>query len=188
MPIFFNANYNGVALLGGRYGLGKSIMEAAIKYGMYAVADYWHKKILPRHFERGAKRRYKHQPRKRRYSEIKVKLAHGGSVPDPVTGKPVFAEVVKGGLVDIAFEGSTETKAERNRTIRVSRNGFVMKMIVPAYIVQRRKTSYPNMKRELSTVTVEEAMLLGRIFWRAAKQFLVANKVNHNSSSAAAVA
>jgi len=185
MPIFFNANYNGVALLGGRYGQGKAIMDAAIKYGMYAVADYWHKNILPRHFERGARRRYKHQPRKRRYSEIKVKLARGGSVPDPVTGKPVFAAVVKGGLVDIAFEGKTEEKSERNRTIRVTRNGFVLKMIVPNYIVQRRKTSYPNMKREISTITREEAMLLGRIFWRAAKQFLRANRVNTNSSTVA---
>ncbi|TXH41659.1 MAG: hypothetical protein E6Q97_37115 [Desulfurellales bacterium] len=177
MPIFFNANYRGVAMLGGTYGLSRKIMDAAIKYGMFVVADYWHKKILPHHFERGARRRYKHQKRKKAYSEIKVKLAQGEGIPDPITGQLEYHQVVKSGLVDIAFEGDTESKASRQRSIKATAGGFVLKMIVPKYIVMRRRRSYPDMRRELTYITTEEAMLLGRVFWRAARQFLRANLI-----------
>lgn len=178
MPIFFNANYKGVAMLGGTFGLSKPIVDAAIKYGMFAVAEYWHKKILPLHFTRGARRKYKHQPRKRNYSAIKIKLARGEGVPDPVTGQLEFRNVVKGGLVDIAFEGATESKSKGTRAIRVTLNGFSLKFYVPRYILGR-KTNFPNMKRELSYITTEEAMFLGRVWWRAAYQFLRANLISH---------
>lgn len=179
MPIFFNANYKGVAMLGGTFGLSRPIVNAAIKYGMFAVAEYWHKRILPLHFTRLARRKYKHQPRKRNYTDIKRKLAQGLGVPDPVTGIMQFANVVKGGLVDIAFEGATEDKSKATRAIRVTLSGFSLKFYVPRYILGRKRGDFPNMKRELSYITTEEAMFLGRVWWRAAYQFLRANLISH---------
>lgn len=178
MPIYFNANYRGVALFAGRRGIGQDVINEAIKFGMFQVAEAWHKRILPQHFQRGAGRKYKHKKRKKKYSEIKIKFAQGDSIIDPVTGERESHNVVKGGMVDIAFEGHTETKARRNFTVRVTKNGFSLKMVVPKYILGRRRGDFPNMKKELSYITTEESMWLGRVFIRAAIKFLKVNQVN----------
>lgn len=178
MPIYFNANYRGVALFAGKRGIGQDVINEAIKFGMFQVAEAWHKRILPQHFQPGAKRKYKHKKRKKNYSEIKIKFAQGESIRDPVTGQEESHNVVKGGMVDIAFEGHTETKARRNFTVRVTKSGFALKMVVPKYILGRRRGDYPNMKKELSYITTEEAMWLGRVFLRAAIKFLKVNQVN----------
>lgn len=175
MPIFFNANYSGVAAFE-KLGAGSQTMESAIRYGMFAVAQFWHENILPNHFERGANRKYKHKRRKKKYSAIKRKFALGETIINPETGQAESHSVVKGGVVDIAFEGHTERKAEESHSIRVTRNGFVLKMRVPRYILGRRRGDYPNMRKELSYITTEEAMLLGRVWWQHAKKFLTSNR------------
>lgn len=177
MPIFFNANYRGIAIFGKNQGTGKTIMNAAAKYANFRVAMFWHRMILPRHFEAGAKRKYRHKKRKRKYSAIKRLLAAKGEYTNPATGKTETASVVKGGVIDIAFEGATERKSRATRAIRATRDGFVLKMRVPRYLLGRKRGDYPNMKRELSTITTQEAMLLGRVWWREAQRFLLNNKV-----------
>lgn len=178
MPIYFNANYRGVGLFASRRGVAQETLNLAIKFGMATVAEAWHKRILPQHFQRGASRKYKHKKRKKAYSEIKVKFAKGESIRDPATGRQEFHNVVKGGMVDIAFEGRTEIKARSGYTIRATKNGFSLKMTVPKYILGRRRGDYPNMRKELSYITTEEAMWLGRVFLRSAIKFIKVNQIH----------
>lgn len=177
MPIFFNVHYQGIAVMSMREGISRKVSEAAIRFAMFAVADYWHTYIFPSHFQAGAKRKYRHTKRKKKYSEIKRAFAMGESYTDPRTGRTERHSVVKGGTVDIAFEGNTERKGRANRAIRVSRNGFRMKIIVPKYITMRRRGNYPDMKRELTSTTVEESVVLRRVFWQAYRKFIDANRV-----------
>lgn len=176
MPIFFHVDYDGIALFAREMGVAKRARDEAIKYGMFRVAMYWHRFILPKHFERGAKRRYRHQQRKRRYSKIKEDFAAG----IPFRGE--LPSVVKGGVVDIAFRGAAETKARGTKAITVTTSGFKLRMRVPRYIVMRRRGSYPNMKRELSTITREEARTLSKIFARDYVRYIKAQRVHQSTA------
>ena len=166
MPIFFNIDYRGVDIMAKHAGVAKKRQWDAVRDAMVMVAAYWHANTFPKHFTRGAKGRYRHKRRKRSYKRIKRELALGNKVWDKEQGKLVWIRVVKGGLVDVAFRGPTETKARANRWISGTRNGFTLKMRVPRYITQRRRGSYPDMKRELSMITIEEARELKGVFWK----------------------
>jgi hypothetical protein len=172
VPIFFHVNYEGVSLLAFQQGLSRRSRDEAIKYAMFRVAMFWHRFILPKHFERGAKRRYKHQQRKRKYSRIKEDFARG------IPYKGELPTVVKGGTVDIAFGGSTEGKARASKAIKVTTSGFKIRMRVPRYIVMRRRGNYPNMKAELSRITREEARALTKIFARDYIRYIRSQRIS----------
>ena len=177
MPIFFHVDYEGIATFSKRAGHGRAMHRAAVKYAMYKVAVFWHGVILPKHFQFGAKFAYKHQRRKRAYSRAKQELAAGATLYNPITHEVEKIDVVKGGKTDIAFRGISEDKAKRNKWITSNHGGFVIKMRVPRYIVQRRRGSYPNMKREISTITPDEAALMSKLFYRHYIRFLRQNRV-----------
>lgn len=177
MPIFFSVSYEGLAVFAKRRGVAVKTSNAAIRFANFAVANYWHQHILPRHFSRGNKRRYHHQRRKYVYSKIKRLKAQGRQYTDPQTGKTEHEPVVKGGTVDLAYKGSSERKARSTRAIRVSKNGFVIKLVVPRYIVIRRRGNYPNMKREIQTTTLEESKEMRKVFWTAYRHFITSNRV-----------
>lgn len=170
MPIFFHVDYEGVELFASQAGISQRARDESIKYAMFRVAMFWHRFILPKHFERNAKRRYRHQARKRKYSKIKEDFAAG----IPFHGE--LPPVVKSGVVDIAFQGRTERQARGSKAIRATKNGFTLRIPVPRYIVMRRRGSYPNMKRELSTITRDEARTMSRVFARDYMRYVKAKR------------
>lgn len=178
MPVFFHVSYQGAADLALKAGAGRRLRVAAMQYANYQVARFWHRYMLPKHFERNAKRRYKHKRRKQRYSQIKRDMANGiGLVTDPRTGEVQLDRVVKGGVVDIARSGDSESKSRKTRNFASTATSWTIRMRVPKYLVQRRKGSYPDMRREIGTNTGEEARLLARVWWAAYRKFLNRNKV-----------
>lgn len=182
MPIFFHVSYEGAADIAFKAGAGRRLRVAAMQYANYQVARYWHRFMLPGHFKRNAKRRYKHKRRRQRYSQIKQDMAHGiGLQTDPRTGQVTIDRVLKGGVVDIVRSGQSESRARKTRNFSSTATGWTVKMRVPKYLVQRRKGSFPDMKREIGTNTGEEARLLARIWWAAYRKFLNRNRVRQTS-------
>jgi hypothetical protein len=178
MPMWFTATYAGTADFALDQTIGRRLRTTAMQYANYQVAAYWHRKILPRHFEKYNRRRYKHKKRKAPYSRIKRWMAQGQQFYDPKTGQLEKVRVRKSGFVDVVRSGATERKAERSRTIRPTATGFTLRMRVPTYITQRRKrANYPNMKREISEITSREATDMAREWWKHYRIFLEAHKV-----------
>lgn len=178
MPIFFSVNYDMVGVLARRAGVSKRLQNEAIRFAMFQTARFWARHFLPLHFDRKARHRYRYQRRKRMYQELKQIMAAKGSIVDPRTGKQERADVKKSGMVDIVYGGSTEKKAEGNQGINVTTKGFTIKLRVPRYVVQRRRGSYPNMKREIAQSSVEEARKLRLVFWANYRRFIRRNRVN----------
>lgn len=177
MPVFFSVDYNMVGVIARRAGVAKRVQDEAIRFAMFQTARFWARHMLPKHFDKGANYRYRYQRRKRQYSELKRIMANKGSIVDPRTGREERARVIKGGTVDIVYGGDTERKAESNQMINVTTKGFTLKMRVPRYIVQRRRGSYPDMKREIAQSSVEEARQLRLVFWANCRRFIRRNKV-----------
>ena len=178
MPVFFHVKYEGAADLALKAGVGRRGRVAGMQYANYQVARFWHRFMLPDHFKRNAKRRYKHKRRRQRYSQIKQDMAHGiGLQTDPRTGEVQIDKVLKGGVVDIVRSGESEKRARKTRNFSSTATSWTIRMRVPKYLVQRRKGSYPDMRREIGTNTGEEARLLARIWWKAYRKFLDRNKV-----------
>lgn len=181
MPIFFFVNYQGAGDLAIKAQAGRRLRTAAMQFANFQVGKFWWRFVLKRHYERPAKRRYKHKRRKYLYSRIKQDLAQGqGLSVDPQTGQVMTERVKKSGVVDIVRSGDAESRTRSTGRVRSTANSWTVKMRAPRYIVQRRRGDYPDMKKELGTATVEEAKLLSKIWWRNYRKFLNANKVNQN--------
>ena len=172
MPIFFNVDYRMVGVLARQNGVAKRVRDEAIRFGMFQVARFWARHYLPEHFNSRNRQKYRHKRRKPAYRRIKRLMYDGKTFIDPLTGQPDSRDVIKKGSVDIVFTGKSEHKAEGNQGIRATTKGFVIKMRVPRYLVQRRRGSYPDMKKEIASSTTAEANILRKVFWANYRRFI----------------
>lgn len=105
------------------------------------VGDYWHEKILPRHFEAGAATKYAHAPRSEEYLERKQRSGHGD--------------------VDLVYTGKLRRQLESYALIQGYPSRFSVTMLGPAYISMRPKIrtkgKQPPFKAgEITTVPLDE--------------------------------
>lgn len=122
---------------------------------MQAGADYWHSKILPRHFDKDARGRYGYAPRSRYYSRNKAK----GQKPDLVFSGSLRRDL-RARAAYVIGKGSVELKM----TARVL--NFVPNMpqnSADLYVKQRNGKGYPNMKREIKEITDEERAVIAAV-------------------------
>ncbi len=171
MPLFFFLDYSGFDAMAFDRQISKRKMNGYIRTAMFDTADFWHRSILLRHFTKNARHRYGYQKRKRGYSEIKRKFAKG------LTVRGERHRVVKNGVADLAFEGDSERKSRRFAAIRGLTTGFTIKMTVPKYLVQRRRNSYPDMKREVGTATITEGREMTAVAMASFKRSMKRNRV-----------
>jgi hypothetical protein len=173
--VFINADYDGwfaeiAKTSKGISRKGKRIL--LVESNRRAVA-YWHRTIIPKHFESNARSRYHYQRRKPTYRSIKVALAEGRQVF--VNGQKVDPEAIaKQGRVDIVRSGDTERKAENPVAIMSTPHRAVATLRVPRHIVGRPRSGRPNQGAEIKKVTREEKERIVRI-WK--KTFLAGVRV-----------
>ena len=124
-----------------------------MKFAFERTAMYWHKKMLPRHFERKAKRKYHYQPRRRRYQHRKQAFAKRDR------------KIQKGGRSPIVYSGLTEALAEGRGVIRAYPTRVRLRMPSPRYVTPRPKDpSKPNLHDEILRVMPGENRTLTRVF------------------------
>lgn len=170
MAVFINIDYQGWfaemrTATGGR-GFSRRAKRVLLADANKAAVEYWHRKIIPLHFERAARSRYHYQQRKKPYRDIKQALAAGRRVF--VRGQQLPLErVIKGGTVDVVRKGDTEARAEQQQAIFATENKAVMKIRVPSYATNRRsRTGRPNMGAEILTITAQEKKTLVAVWKR----------------------
>lgn len=151
MAFFFIGEWRGIAALIDERRLTRDGARLFLSRAMKDTGQFWHSVVLPRHFQRNAKRRYQYQQRKRKYSAIKKRLAEGEDVY--IHGELLDEEVIEGGVVDIVRGGYTQSRSKTRPTIVAGPRTATIKFKVPRYISRRRRGSQPNMGRELKTLS-----------------------------------
>lgn len=132
-------------------------------------ADYWHTKILPEHFKSSAHGRYGYAQRSHNY----LKSKHG---------KP-----------DLVASGSMRRDLLANASFKRTANGIEMRMFARAlnfapnmpensfeprinHTGKRRKSSYPNLKREIKAVTDVDREMVAAVIARQLEIFFGNNE------------
>ena len=93
----------------------------------------WHADIRPKHFEAGAKRRYSHTPRKRRYAARKRKYT--------------------GQNIDLVMSGET---MRRTALLRMRTSPRRVKVILPAGWNRRHPASAVRMREEITRIVTTD--------------------------------
>ena len=124
-----------------------------LRGAMYAAADFWHGKIMPRHFQQSAHRRYGYQQRTESYERQKLRGLR--------TGKAVSA-------YDLVFSGTTRDSAAKPPLIRAFPTRARLDLLVPPYINMRpnrngKRAAAPSLGEELTRVTYDEAEQLAAV-------------------------
>lgn len=128
------------------------------------VVEYWHRKIIPQHFEPSARSRYHYQQRKSSYRAIKRQLAAGE--PVYVRGVQLPAEtIIKGGTVDVVRGGSAERQAEQWVPIAATPAKAVARLRVPHYVKEtQRNNGRPHLASEIKRLTHDDKRRMTRVW------------------------
>jgi hypothetical protein len=122
--------------------------------------EYWHTKILPKHFEPGAGAKYGHKPRSDKYQRRKKKLAAAGKVK-------------YGGMVDNVATGRMETMLKGMGVFRAFPTRVTVYMTGPRYITMRPyETNQPDKAKEITALTAQEISDLENVLEIAARGYL----------------
>lgn len=121
------------------------------KAGMTAVADLWHEKYIPFHFETFAAIKYGYQKRTPRTLIKKKKAAAKG-------------KAIKGGRVALVWSGTLERQMRRRGILRVFPKRFVLSKPAGSYITNRPRGGRPNMVQELTKVLPGEERAMAKVF------------------------
>jgi hypothetical protein len=120
------------------------LAESALQSG----ADFWHKKILPRHFEKKAHDVYGYARRAINYLKNRAK----GQKPDLVFSGGMRREL--GGFAAFRKSGKTlelkMTARALNFAPRMNENDESL------YVQHKNGRGYPNLKREIKAITDDE--------------------------------
>lgn len=162
MPVNIMINYDGFAALMAERNLTVRGARLLQRHAMRDVGEYWHRHLLPRHFRVDAKKKYKHQPRKKPYSKIKRLLAEGKTIT--INGETINDKVIKGGRADIVRSGKAERRAKRGRVIRAGIKTCTVAVRVPSYVAMRRRGPYPDMRNELLQTTAGEVSAMRDVY------------------------
>lgn len=130
-----------------------------LQEGVMKAAQYWHARMLPKHFTRGAGKKYGYGDRSRSYMKRKGNKPH------------------------MVFSGALERQSTSNAEFKPSRTGVATKMrarslnFVPntahSSAMQVRLSDgrmYPNIKREMKIVIVDERVQLANIVEKFVRQ------------------
>lgn len=177
MTFWINADYEGwfteFAIRNRGYGMTTKGKRAILTEANMRTVFWWHRKIIPKHFDSVARSRYHYQRRKRRYRGIKQELAAGKEVY--IRGQLIPPEKIKkAGRVDIVRSGRTEQQAEAPTPVRATPNRAVAVLRVPRHIVRRPQAGRPDQASEIKKLTKAEQEQLVRV-WK--KTFLAAVRV-----------
>ena len=131
----------------------RAFQKLALREGLRAAGLYWHETYAPRHFDGFAAPKYGYARRSPGY--LRRKQREGA--PGPLQFR---------GQLKRMFLSGAEVKAWGDRAI--------VKAQAPDYIqINRRKSSsYPNIKKELTTTTDDEVRKLGDVVKAAATDWL----------------
>jgi len=156
--------------------------EGMKRAGMTAVADYWHEKILPRHFTPEAKAKYHHQKRNVYYLLWKTGASRRAFQ------KPGQLKAALGGVVDNVLSGAMLRQLAGRELIKAYPNHVTLTMQGPRYMTMRpfhgdrkqavrEKWGYgygqtfnpdsgqqPDKVKEISTVLASEQEELAKVF------------------------
>lgn len=109
------------------------------------MGQHWHQKMLPRHFEPGARERYGYKPRTRKYAIRKNR--------DYTRGKATAAS-----NVDLVYTGFLRRSLSTVATIRAFPTRVTIQMTGPRYVTMRvHNSNQPDKAAEVTAVTRDEA-------------------------------
>lgn len=132
--------------------LAKTIHFAAVRNGLNKAGDYWHKKMLPGHFEPSAASKYNYEKRETGYIKRKRKKM-GHTLPLVWTGR-LKQEATKG-------------KTRKQKTGPDSIDFIIRLPTSPSgadYVRYNKQLAPGQMLRELTATTPDEDKILGEVF------------------------
>lgn len=132
----------------------KRTLDKVLKEVWRRVGLYWHKELLPKHFDQSAMREYGY----RRRRSIKWKRKNG---PDVTYNEWKLKKT--GEDAPLLFSGRLEREARREARVSSTSKGCAVKMRCPPYVY------YHGMAAELTKVSDEDRKLM----IAAARKFLV---------------
>jgi hypothetical protein len=157
------------------YHHGKNLWHGSAPFGRAAkeaygtALAYWHEVVLPRHYKRDSKSKYKHKPRKKPYLRIKKRLALNlpvvGRRGERIRGRE--AVVIAGGEVDNMRSGQTSRMSRAAASIKVTPTIGTLYMRVPSYVTMRSRQDRPQMGKEITTLTDQEVSEVSKVAHRA---------------------
>ena len=112
---------------------------------MKRTGAYWQQKMLPKHFQVGAKATYGMQTRGRKYQARKRKHAK------------------KGGRAPLVFSGNMEALLKRKQIVKAFPTKATISIPGPSYMSMRPKGSRPNLGAEATAVNKRDEDLLTKI-------------------------
>lgn len=149
-------------------------LPRAAKEGMTVAAKWWHRTVMPRHFQRSARRRYGYKPRTEKYVKQKIRKYGRGT--------------------DLILTGLLKQRVLRSHTIRGTSKRISVIMNGPSYLHMYPKGSRPSVDtakndkgerplrplgqiaKELTAVTQDELETLARLVDRVATKRLQRNR------------
>jgi len=136
------------------------IMPKATQAANEAGARLWRDRLLPRHFEPEAKRRYGYAPRNAKYIVGKLRAAARGLCQE-------------GGIVDLVYSGQLKEYMTTTGIVRATSRGATATMKGPRYIeISGPAAGHPDMREEILTVLDEEKSEIGHRMEEVLKEIL----------------
>ena len=128
-----------------------------------AMGDFWHKKLLPKHFTQRAKTTYGHRKRTTKYTDQKWAHAQSGR-----KWKRTGETVKQGGRVDNVLTGTLRARLESPAftTIKAYPSRVTIMMLSVVYAPQKQRSpKQPPIIKEIFTNTAAELQQLGKIWF-----------------------
>lgn len=122
-------------------GMAKQF-RSMVKEEMEKLIEEWHSDTLPKHFEKGAGRRYKYSPRSVKYLRYKQKKR-------PMAGP-------------LEFSGKSRRRLERSIRITATKKRASGAMQAPRYFWMR-PPGHPKKGEELVAVTKKETLIMAKL-------------------------
>ena len=140
-----------------------------------AMGEFWHKKLLPKHFKINSRTVYQHRGRTKKYTAQKQSHAEDGRTWRR-TGKSVKLR----GRVDNVLTGNLRERLQSPQftTIKAFPSRATVKMLSIAYAPQRQRSpKQPDKIKEITTNTDAEVKMLIKVWtdklfglWNAFKE------------------
>ena len=128
-------------------------LRRARKIAYAEAAEYWHRRLLPKHFTTGAEERYGYQPRTEGYKYRKARA--------------------KGHTRPLVWSGETRRMVMRSASISTTAKGATVKMRGPKYLYAYHKNRWePHKAEELTFTTKGEIHRMGQLVDRKVTRHL----------------
>ena len=139
-------------------GIARKTIEDWLRNAHQEVGDYWHRKMLGRHWASGASAKYFYAQRSAKYLKAKIKAAKSGAA-------------LAGGRVPLLFSGVLRSSLKAWVQIKAFPSRVTVRMIGPKYVsMTPKKVGHPNMGKEITTVTEDERLELTKLFVESMKR------------------